>query len=360
MSLLRSSRSWDRGLFLSATALAAIGGVAMASAASTVNPRLALRHWTWIAIGMLMSLGVGRTRYRRWSDAAAIVYGVSLMILALVPAAGAVRLGATRWLSLFGLSVQPSEPAKLTTIWMLARYLAGERAPLQGRVLWTSLLFVGPPAVLIFLQPDLGSASVLCAIWFGMVWVAGISRRTRGMLTGGFLAFLPLGWQALKDYQRDRLLAFLNPHADPLGTGYTIIQSTIAIGSGRLWGRGWFAGTQNQLSFLPERHSDFIFSVIGEEWGFLGCLAVVVLFGALLTRICQLALTTSEPQGRLLAAGVFSWIAYQAFVNMGMVMGLLPVVGVPLPLISYGGSSMVTVWVALGFLQSARRSDASP
>ena len=360
MTILKSSQSWDRGLFLSAAALAVIGGVAMASAASTVNPQLATRHWAWIFLGMLASLGVGRTRYRRWSEAAGIVYGVSLFALALVPAAGAVRLGATRWLSIFGLSVQPSELAKLATIWMLARYLAGQPAPLQGRVLWGSLLIVGPPALLIFLQPDLGSASVLCAIWFGMVWAAGVPRRILGMLTGGFLVLLPLGWHVLKEYQRDRLLAFLNPHADPLGTGYTIIQSTIAIGSGRLWGRGWFSGTQNQLSFLPERHSDFIFSVIGEEWGFLGSLAVVGLFGALLVRASQIALTTSEPQGRLMAAGVFSWLAYQAFVNMGMVMGLLPVVGVPLPLISYGGSSMITVWVALGLLQSIRWSDTIP
>jgi rod shape determining protein RodA len=354
---LRSSRVWDRRLFIAAVALVLISGIAMASAAATLNPKLVLRHGTWIVIGILLSIGVARTDYRRWTDFAGLAYGVSLVTLALVLIAGAVRLGAARWLSIFGFSIQPSELAKLTTTWLLARYLAGQPTPLPGRIFWMSLVFVGPPVLLIFIQPDLGSASVFGAIWLAMVWVAGASRRVLVGLGGCLLAFAPLGWHALKGYQRDRLLAFINPHADPLGAGYTIIQSTIAIGSGRLWGRGWFAGTQNQLSFLPERHSDFIFSVIGEEWGFLGCLIVVVVFGVLLVRASHIALTTSDPQGQLLATGIFSWIAYQAFINMGMVMGLLPVVGVPLPLVSYGGSSMVTMWIALGLLQSVHRSN---
>ena len=351
-----ASRKWDARFFAAAASLAMASGITMMSAGSTVSPTLALRHGVWIAIGVLASLVVARTHYRQWTEFAGITYGLSLLALLLVPVAGAMRLGATRWLSIFGFSVQPSELAKLTTVWLLARYLAGQPTPLPSRSLWCSLLLTGPPALLIFLQPDLGSASILVAIWFGIVWVAGISRRMLLGLISSFLAILPFAWHLLKDYQRDRLMAFINPHADPLGTGYTIIQSTIAIGSGRLVGRGWFAGTQNQLSFLPERHSDFIFSVIGEEWGFVGCLAVIALFTVLLIRIAQIALRTSDPQGRLLAAGIFSWVGYQAFVNMGMVMGLLPVVGVPLPLVSYGGSSMVTLWVALGLLQSVHRA----
>ena len=351
---VESSR-WDRTLFVSTAALGLVSALTMMSAGSTVSPTLAPRHALWIILGVGVSLLVARTNYRRWTDLAGVAYGLSLFALLLVPVAGAMRLGATRWLSIFGLSVQPSELAKLTTVWLLAHYLAGQPAPLPARVLWTSLLLAGPPALLIFLQPDLGSASIFVAIWFGMVWAAGISPRALIGLSASGLALLPFAWHVLKDYQRDRLLAFVNPHADPLGTGYTIIQSTIAIGSGRLFGRGWFAGTQNQLSFLPEHHSDFIFSVIGEEWGFLGSMVVVVLFTILLLRVGQVALSTSDPQGRLLACGVFSWIGYQAFVNMGMVMGLLPVVGVPLPLVSYGGSSMVALWVALGLVQSVRR-----
>lgn len=348
---------WDRGLFIAALGLALMGSAAVASASATLNPMLAFRHGIWVAIGILTSLGIARTNYRSWTDIAWLAYGLGVVILALVPFAGAARLGATRWLSIFGLSVQPSEFGKLATVWLLARYLAGAGSPLPGRAFWISLVIVGPPALLVFLQPDLGSASIFCAIWLGMIWVAGASRRTLGMLAGCLVALLPMAWYLLQDYQRDRLLAFLDPYADPLGVGYTMIQSTIAIGAGGLWGRGWLAGTQNRLSFLPERHSDFIFSVIGEEGGALGCLGVLGLFGFLLARIAHLALTTSDPQGRLLAAGIFSWIGYQACVNMGMVMGLLPVVGVPLPLVSYGGSSMVTVWAALGLLQSIHRAD---
>lgn len=346
----------DRWGFAAAVGLALISGIAMASASATRDPTLAVRHTTWIVIGVLGSLGVARTNYRLWTDMAVIAYGVSLIALALVPVAGIVRLGAARWLSIFGMSVQPSELAKLATVCLLARCLSATVRPLPMRAVLASLALVGPPVLLIFMQPDLGSATVLGAIWFGMVWVAGAPRRVLGAAIGGLLALVPVGWHLLEGYQRDRLVAFLNPQADPLGAGYTIIQSTIAIGSGGLWGRGWFAGTQNQLSFLPERHSDFIFSVIGEEWGFVGCLSVIVLFGILLARAVRIALSVLDPQGRLIAAGIFSWLGYQAFVNLGMVVGLLPVVGVPLPLISYGGSSMVAVWIALGMLQSLARS----
>ncbi len=350
-------REFDRPLLAASLGLAAISAVVMASAAAKVNPQLAFRHAIWLLTGMAACLGVARTNYRTWTQFAGAAYGLSLLVLLLVPLLGSMRLGATRWLSVFGVSFQPAELAKLTSVWLLAQYLAGQSTPLPARVLWTSLALMGPPALLIFLQPDLGSSTVLLAIWLGMVWVAGMSGRTLLAMGTAALACLPVAWHLLKDYQRDRLMVFINPHADPLGAGYTIIQSTIAIGSGGLWGRGWFAGTQNQLSFLPERHSDFIFSVLGEEWGLLGCLAIVGLFGLLLVRAAHIALHTSAPQGRLLAAGIFCWIGYQAFINMGMVMGLLPVVGVPLPFMSYGGSSMVMLWIALGLLQSIRRTD---
>ena len=345
----------DRWLLISTMLLAVVSGLTMVSAGATVSPTIAPRHALWIVLGILLSLAAMRTNFRRWTDFTGIAYALSLAALLLVPIAGAMRLGATRWLSVFGISMQPSELAKLTTVWLLARYLAGQPSPLPARVVWTSLLLAGPPALLIFLQPDLGSASIFAAIWLGMIWAAGISRRALLALGVSLLGLVPIAWLVLKEYQRDRLLSFINPHADPLGTGYTIIQSTIAIGSGQLLGRGWFAGTQNQLSFLPEHHSDFIFSVIGEEWGWAGSLAVVALFTIMLLRIAHIALASSDPQGRLLATGVFAWIGYQAFVNMGMVMGLLPVVGVPLPLISYGGSSMIALWLALGLVQSVQR-----
>ena len=351
----RNLQRMDWGLYAAAATLALMGGIAMASAASTINPRLAVRHDAWIVLGMIVSFGASQSNYRRQTELAWLAYGLSLVALAMVSLAGVMRLGATRWLSIFGVSVQPSEVAKLTTIWLLARELAGRDTPLSGRTVWTSLLFVIPPALLVLVQPDLGSASVFIAIWVAMIWVAGASRRSLVALAALTIFCLPLGWQVLKDYQRDRLLVFLDPHADPLGAGFSIIQSTIAIGSGRFWGRGWFAGTQNQLSFLPERHSDFIFSVIGEEWGFCGSVAVVTACVWLLLRIARIASETRDPQGRFIACGILAWLAYQSLVNIGMVMGVLPVVGVPLPLVSYGGSSMLTLWVALGLLQSIRR-----
>ena len=351
---------WDVGLLAAAAILALISGMAMASAASTVNPALAFRQAMWIVLGIVAALGVAHTNYRTGMDAAVIGYGMALVVLGVVLVAGTVRLGAARWLSVFGFSVQPSEFAKLTTVAVLARYLAGQPSPLPPRVVWTSMALAGLPALLVFVQPDLGSASIFMAIWFGMVFVAGASRRMLLGLSAVALAGLPFGWQLLKDYQRDRLLVFINPHADPLGAGFSIIQSTIAIGSGRLWGKGWFAGTQNVLSFLPERHSDFLFSVIGEEGGFLGCFVVVGAFTMLFVHMIRLAHDVTEPQGRLFAVGVCAWVGYQAFVNMGMVMGALPVVGVPLPLLSYGGSSMIILWTALGVLQGIHRAERAP
>ncbi|MBI4341381.1 MAG: rod shape-determining protein RodA [Candidatus Omnitrophica bacterium] len=348
-------RGWDGQLLAAAFGLVAASGLAMASAASSINPELAVRHWGWSVVGLLAGLAVSRSNYLRWIDAAAALYVVSLIALLLVHVIGPTRLGATRWLSVFGFSVQPSELAKLSTALLLARYLSDQPSPLSWRTIGVSWLLAALPAGLIFTQPDLGSASIVIAMWFGLVLVAGASRRTLTALLVGCAALAPVAWQGLKAYQRDRLLVFLDPQIDPLGAGYTIIQSVIAIGSGQLWGRGWFAGTQNQLSFLPERHSDFIFSVIGEEWGLLGCLAVLALFGWLFARLARIGLEATERCGRLLAAGVLSWMGYQAFVNMGMVMGVLPVVGVPLPLVSYGGSSMITLWLALGLVHNVHR-----
>ncbi|HEX9780604.1 MAG TPA: rod shape-determining protein RodA [bacterium] len=356
---LQSRSGWDRGLLAASAALGVVSVIVMSSAAATVNPGLALRHATWLAIGALVHVAVARTSSRRWTEASVPLYAAAVLLLLAVELVGAVRLGATRWLSVFGFSVQPSEFAKLATILFLARTLSDQPAPLSWRACGQSLAVAGVPMGLILLQPDLGSASIIGAIWLGMVWTAGVSRMLVIGAAAAALVLSPIGWLLLHDYQRTRVLVFLNPQVDPLGAGYTIIQSTIAIGSGRLFGRGWQAGTQNQLNFLPEHHSDFIFSVVGEEWGLIGCLIVIAVFVLLLARIVAVAGDTVDPQARALAAGVLSWIGYQTIVNMGMVMGLIPVVGVPLPFISYGGSSMVALWVALGWIQSIarRRSD---
>lgn len=349
----------DAALFAAAFGLVVISMLAIVSAVGQEAPGLALRHGLWALAGIFAAGALAQVSARRWMDLAWLVYGVGIFALVLVEVAGATRLGAQRWLSIGGFSLQPSELAKLGTLWLLAQVLGSTPPPLPARVIWGSLALAALPAGLVFLQPDLGSATIFGAIWLGMVWVAGMPARWLALLGGAGLAALPLGWHLLKAYQRERLLVFLNPHIDPLGAGYTIIQSMIAIGSGQWWGRGWFAGTQNRLSFLPEHHSDFIFAVVGEEWGLIGGCLVVGLFLVLLYRIARLAHQAIQPPARLFAVGVFSWIGYQAVVNMGMVMGLLPVVGVPLPLVSYGGTSMLMLWVTLGLLQSVHRTEVS-
>ena len=346
---------WDRPLLAIALGLTFISLIALRSASATLNPMLLWKQAIWAAAAIGLGTLLACRPYTRWTDLGLLLYGATLLLLGMVLVAGTMKMGATRWLTIVGLSIQPSELAKLATACCLARYLGTQPTPLSARSLVLSAIVVGIPALLIFLQPDLGTSSVLGAVWVATVWAAGISRRHLTLLALIALIAMPLGWHALKEYQRARLLVFLNPQADPLGAGYTIIQSAIAIGSGQLLGRGWMAGTQNQLNFLPERHADFLYSVIGEEWGFLGSAIVVALYAGLIWRGLVIAMGNGEPQGRLLAVALVAWIGYQAVVNMGMVMGLVPVVGVPLPLLSYGGSAMLTTWLAVGLLQSVRR-----
>ena len=350
---MKAKQDWV--LWMVAVALSLVSLVALRSAAATLNPSLVWRQSLWIVLGGGAALLASRVAYHHWSHLAAPLYAAALLLLIAVELAGTIKLGAARWLMIGGVSLQPSEIAKLSTACVLARYLGHQPERLSLPSLLLSGALVGVPATLILAQPDLGSASILWAMWLGVVWAAGIpKRRLLGLCVVG-IGLLPVGWHLLHDYQRARLSVFLNPQIDPLGAGYTIIQSTIAIGSGQWLGRGWMAGTQNQLNFLPERHADFLYSVIGEEWGFAGSLAVVVLFGCLIWRGVRIASDNSEPEGRLLATALVSWISYQAVVNMGMVMGMCPVVGIPLPLVSYGGSAMVMTWIAIGLLQSIRR-----
>lgn len=350
-------RFWtgDRGVWGAGLGLSLISLIALRSAAATLNPALAIQQAVWVGVGFAACVAMSSCSYRRWFDLVLVGHGVAMALLVVVLVAGTVKLGAERWLQLGPLSVQPSELAKVTTVCALARLLSGQPAPLSLQRVLLSGIAAGVPALLIFVQPDLGTSTIFLAVWAGTVWAAGLSRRHLIVIGTAAMAVLPVGWHLLKEYQRMRLMVFVNPQIDPLGAGYTIIQSKIALGSGQLLGRGWMAGTQNQLNFLPERHADFLFSVIGEEWGWLGGLLVIGLFALLCWRAAAIALQASDPQGRLVAIGVMSWIAYQAIVNLGMVMGLLPVVGIPLPLVSYGGSAMVTTWMALGLLHSVRR-----
>ena len=346
----------DRWFFAATAGLSLISIVAMKSAAATLNPALAWRQLLWVVLGVIAGVVVSRISYTRWLDLSPLLYALTILLLGIVELAGTVKLGAARWLTIFGFSVQPSELAKLATACCLAQYLSAQPTPLPFRSIVASAAIMAVPAGLVFAQPDLGTSSVLIAIWLGMVWVAGLPRRYFQWMIGAGLLLLPIGWHFLKEYQRTRLLVFINPHADPLGAGYTIIQSQIAIGSGQIFGRGWMSGTQNQLNFLPERHADFLFSVIGEEWGFLGSIAVVGLLAIWMWRAAVIASHSVESRGRLLGVGLLSWMAYQGVINMAMVMGLVPVVGIPLPMISYGGSAMVMAWVSTGLLENVQRN----
>ncbi len=311
------------------------------------------RQLVWAGLGCALAVLLLVVDYHLWLEWSYLLYGLTILLLGLVLVAGTVRGGAQRWLMIGGMTVQPSEFAKLTTILALARYL-GHRPSAVGR--WRTVLgaciLLGIPMVLILKQPNLGTAAVFGFAGLAMLLVWGIPLRPLVIVLGAAILCLPVFWFFLEDYQRSRLLVFLNPNLDPLGAGYTVIQSRIAMGSGQFWGKGWLAGTQNQLNFLPERHTDFIFSVVGEEWGILGTTFCLVLYFLLFDRGFIIASQTRDPFGRLIVVGLVTMLAVHTVVNMGMVMGLMPVVGLPLPFMSYGGSWMMTCLVAIGIILS--------
>jgi rod shape determining protein RodA len=311
-------------------------------------------------LGILLMFFLSQGNYRKFFDVAYIGYGISVVFLILVLLMGRQALGATRWFSVAGFSFQPSEFSKLAVIFFLGRYLSQRRPRLSfdlssslreiwGDLIWP-LILIGISMILIFKQPDLGTAILVMGIFLVMLYASGTARRFFWGLLGILGLLTPLAWHVLKTYQKDRLLVFLNPNHDPLGAGYTITQSKIAVGSGELLGKGWLSGTQNQLNFLPERHTDFIFSVIGEEWGFLGGILLVYCYGIIIYCGFKIARHNKDPFGQLVAVGIVSILAMQVVINIGMVMGLLPVVGITLPLISYGRTSFMVFALLLGFL----------
>ena len=279
-------------------------------------------------------------------------YVIALLGLAavLVTGQGSSEYGAQRWVEVAGFPLQPSEPSKVALIIVLARLLSTDEPPLKQ--LLTSGVLTLPLAVLIYLQPDLATALSLMAIWFGMILLSGMRARYILAVTGLTLLTVPVAWIGLKDYMRDRILIFLNPQADPLGQGYNILQAQISIGSGGLWGKGLFEGTQTQLRYLRVSHSDFIFSVLGEELGFVGAVALFSLFLLLLFRLLHAYDLAEDRFCGLVCGGVASVVAFQALANLGANVGLTPVAGIPLPFVSYGGSALVSQFVALGLVQA--------
>ena len=280
------------------------------------------------------------------------IFALGLLLLVLVLVVGDVGKGAQRWLDLYVVKFQPSEMMKLVTPMMLAWYLSEKPLPPKWKPLLISLALIIVPTLLIARQPDLGTALVVVMAGFFVVFLAGIRWRVLIGTGLALLAFVPVLWRMMHDYQKQRVLTLLNPESDPLGSGYHIIQSKIAIGSGGIYGKGWLNGTQSQLDFLPERSTDFIFAVFSEEFGMMGAIVLLSLYAFIIFRGLHIATHAQDSFGRLLAGSLSLTFFVYLFVNVGMVSGILPVVGIPLPLISYGGTSMVTLMAGFGMLMS--------
>jgi rod shape determining protein RodA len=316
---------------------------------------LAWRQLSWVGVGFVALLVVMSVDYRSLVRLAPALYIMGLGLLVAVFVLGRTVSGARRWIHLGPLTFQPSELFKLIFVLTLAWVLASRPGESLSRgAMVGSMAIVGVPFLLMVRQPDLGTALVLVPVMAAVFVGVGVRLRVLGAVALAGLAALPVGWMFLKPYQRDRLLVYLDPFRDPLGTAYNVIQAKIAIGSGQLLGKGVKGATQSRLAFLPERHTDFIFAVFAEMWGFIGCLVLIVAYSLLVLRGFEIAASTREPRGRVLALGVTAVFAAQTLINLGMVTGLLPVVGIPLPLMSYGGSSMVASLMGLGLLLSIR------
>lgn len=327
-------------------------GLLVLYSASGENIAQTQRQAVRIGVAFVVMLAVAQINpitLRRWSP---WLYAVGLLMLIAVLVFGEIGKGAQRWLDLGVLRFQPSEMVKLAVPLMIAWYLAEKRLPPSWLRLSTAALMIVVPVLLIAKQPDLGTAVLVASAGIFVLFLAGISWRLIGGLIVVAAAAAPLAWYFMREYQRQRVLTFLDPEKDPLGAGYHIIQSKIAIGSGGVYGKGWLNGTQSQLDFLPERHTDFIFAVLSEEFGLVGVLILLSLYLFVVARGLFIAARAQDTFTRLLAGTLTLVFFVYLFVNTGMVTGLMPVVGVPLPLVSYGGTSLVTLMAGFGILMS--------
>ena len=288
-------------------------------------------------------------QFKRYSS---LLFGIGIVLLMAVLIMGQIGKGAQRWLDLGFFRFQPSEMIKITTPMMIAWYLAEHPLPPKPKQLAIAAVLIIIPTLLIAKQPDLGTALLVACSGAGVLFFAGLSWRFILAIIAALVSLTPIIWHFMRDYQRARVHTFLNPEADPLGRGYHIIQSKIAIGSGGIYGKGWLGSTQSELDFLPESSTDFIFAVFAEEFGLFGCLGLLILYLLIIARCLFIASQAQDTYSKLLASSLaFTFFVY-VFVNIGMVIGILPVVGVPLPLISYGGTSIVTLLAGFGILMS--------
>ena len=352
--VLRIGEGIDATLFL---LLLILGILAMATlySASIDNPSRIVAQLVNFGVGVAAMWIVAQVSPQTMMRFAIPIYLVGVALLVAVALFGDIVNGARRWLNVGFTRFQPSEMLKIALPLMLAWYFHKNEATLRLRDFAVAAVLMVVPVALILRQPDLGTAALVGAAGFYVIFFAGLSWKVMGILAGVGLAALPLAWGFLHDYQRRRVLTLLDPTSDPLGAGYHIIQSTIAVGSGGLTGKGWLNGTQAHLEFIPERHTDFIFAVYSEEFGLIGNIVLLVLYALLIGRGLVIAANAATLFSRLMAGSVTLMFFTYAFVNMGMVSGILPVVGVPLPFLSYGGTALLTLFIGVGILMSVQR-----
>jgi len=342
----------DWGLLATAGAIMIIGLLCLYSAVRVSQISIFFKQIMWIFTGVMIMSIVFAVDYHFHMRSAWPLYILMVFGLMLVLVVGREISGAKRWLSLGPLGLQPSELAKIVIIIWMA-YWGERKVQSEGyglKELMIPALFILIPVGLILAEPDLGTAGIVALIAVIMLLLLGINRPTFVMLSAVFVSILPFAWLSLKDYQRNRILTFLDPSRDPLGSGYHATQSKIAVGSGGLWGKGFLEGTQTQLSFLPEHHTDFIFSVVAEELGFAGSALLILLYMILITKIIQIGLKAKDRFGAMICFGIAGYFVLHVFINISMAMGIFPVVGVPLPFVSYGGSFMFMNLICIGLV----------
>lgn len=352
-------RDFDLTLFGTMVLLIVIGIVTIYCAAYQFDAGVARPYYrrqaAWFLLGLVLMLPVMVIDYRTLARLAWPAYGVTTVLLMVVMLVGESGGGAQRWIGLRAVRLQPSELMKLSLLFVFAALLDRQRERIQQWPVLLSALFVALiPVLLIARQPDLGTALALLPMLAVLLYIGGAARRHLALLSGLGLSLLPLAWYGLKDYQKERVLAFVDPTRDPLGASYQLIQSRIAVGSGQWFGKGWLGGTQTQLNFLPVQHTDFIFSVYAEQWGFVGSVFLLTLYVVLITRAISIATAGRDLLGSLLCMGVVTLVAFQVLVNLGMTVGLMPVTGLPLPFLSYGGSSLVTFMIGVALILNVR------
>jgi len=346
----------DWTLLLTVLLLATIGCLMIYSATRAQGGahKLVLQL-VWLALGLVVLASVTVVDYSRLVNLAVPFLGLCIFLLVVVLFTGHLVKGAERWIPLGPINIQPAELLKLALILFLGGFLASreEEAHDFGLVL-TSLAYVGVPSLLVLAQPDLGTPVLLFLVWLTMLFVAGSRVLHLGAIAFAFIMLFTAAWglDIIRPHQKERLTAFMNPDADPHGQGWQLKQSLIAIGSGHLVGQGLFKGTQSRLQFVPDQETDFVFTVVGEELGFVGSVAVLGLFGLVLYRALSIAAAAKDTAGRLIASGIAAMLLVHILVNVGMTLGMMPVKGMPLPFVSYGGSSMLTMMAAVGLLQS--------